>query len=360
MTAELRIARLDVRPFVMRRRDTEWRTAAYAASSVDACLVEIHTDGGPSGIGAATVMRVTGDTPASVAATLCEVFAPLLQGQDPFAIEPLLRRLKRASGSTYSALAAIDLALHDLKGKALGVPVYQLLGGAFHTQVPVIRMVGLKAPAAQAADAARFVAEGYRHLKLKIGRDLPTEVRSVAAVRQAVGDDVVLTVDANGAYTVKNAIQLIRQLETFGVTLVEDPVPYADLDGLARVTAAVDASVMADLSITTPADAIDVIRRHAADLISVKIFKVGGILNALKIRHIAEAAGMACHLGSTATTRAIEAGSVHFAAASADVSFACEIGEFADLDGDVVTGLDVENGHVRVPQAPGLGVTIAP
>lgn len=355
----MKITGLEATPFQMTRRDKEWRTSAYAASTVDAFVVKLHTDEGITGLGASTIMRVSGETPAGVQAVLKDVYGPVLQGKDPFAIEPLMAALSKVARGPYPARCGIDLALHDLKGKALGVPVYQLLGGAFRKEVPVIRMVGIKEPLAQAKSAAEMVAQGYRYLKLKIGTDPAKDVQRVAEVRRAVGDDVTLTFDANGAYDVKTAIRVIRQLEQLNVALGEEPCPYDDLEAIATVTRAVDMPIMGDQSITTPADAIAIIRRGAADVMSIKVMKVGGLLAAQKMRAVCEAAAMPYHLGSTATTRLIEAASIHYAVACPAITCACEIGEFEGLDGDVVSGLRVKDGMLRVPEEPGLGVQVS-
>jgi L-alanine-DL-glutamate epimerase-like enolase superfamily enzyme len=343
----------------MQRQDREWRTSTYSASTVNAFAVKVHTDEGLYGLGATSVMRVAGDTPAGHHAVLAETFAPLLLGRDPFAIEPIMSTLHAVAAGAHHPRCAIDLALHDLKAKTLGVPVYELLGGCFRKEVPVIRMVGIKEPLAQAKSAAQLVEQGYRYLKLKIGTDPVKDVQRVAEVRRAVGDEVTLTVDANGAYDVKTAIQVARKLEQLNVVLFEEPVSVADLDGIAQVTRAVDLPIMGDQTITTPADVVGTIRKQAADVVSIKVFKVGGLLNAQKVRAICEGASLPYHLGSTATTRIIEAASLHFAVACPKNDFGCEIGEYEGLDGDLVEGLRVVDGMLRVPEEPGLGVELA-
>ncbi len=354
----MRITDVAVTPVRMGRRDTEWRNSTYAGSVVDANGVQNHTDDGVSGVGAASVIKSYGDTPEAIHSTIRDLFVPRLLGKDPFDIEPILRDLRECARHAHHARCAVDLALHDLKATALGVPVYQLLGGAYRKEVPVIRMVGMKAPIAQARTAASFVAEGYRALKLKIGADPDEDVARVAEVRRAVGEGVILTVDANGAYDVKTAIRVIRRIEEYGVQVAEQPTGYADLEGLGRVARAVDMPVMADQVVTTTADAIQLVRRQAADVLTIKVMN-GGLSAALAMRAICDGAALPYHVGGAASSRILDAASVHFAVASPDIAFGCEIGEFMGLDGDMASGLEVRDGMLRVPEGPGLGISLA-
>jgi L-alanine-DL-glutamate epimerase-like enolase superfamily enzyme len=353
----MRITDVQTTPFSMARHDTTWRTSTYASPSVDAVLVEILTDEGPKGMGLAPVIEPRGDTTAAIVSTIRDFFRPKLVGRDPFAIESIMRDLRDWARSAHHARTGIDLALFDLKARAYNMPVYELLGGACRREVPIIRMIGMKEPVAQAKRAAEVVENGFRLLKLKIGSNPDVDVRRVAEVRNAVGDGITLTVDANGAYDAKTAIQLIRRLEPLGVVLAEQPTPYHDMAALARVTRAVDMPVMADQAVDTLADAKEAICREAADVISVKVMQ-GGLLAAQKMRALCEAASMPYHLAGIASSRLLEAASVHFAVTCTTLSYGCEIAEFEDVAGDPAAGLEVVNGMLRVPDGPGLGISM--
>lgn len=353
----MRITGVAVHHFPLTRKDREWRTSSYGASLVDAFAIEIHTDEGVTGVGGTSIMRIAGETPEGFVALMNHLIAPFLIGKDPFDIEAIMDELGKVCREPLRAHVGVDLALYDLMGKALNVPVYKLIGGAFRKEVPIIRMVGIKEPAAQAKNAADLVDEGYRYLKLKIGLDPEKDVQRVAAVRKAVGDDVVLTIDANGAYRPSQAIWVLRRLEPLGVVVAEEPTAAWDLDGQARVRGASEIPIMADQSANTMADAINVIKRQSADVLAVKVSKTGGILASKKFLAVAEAANMPCHIGSTATTRLLEAGSMHVAVTMKEIPYGCELGEFEGLEGDPVEGLSVKNGMLRVPEGPGLGVT---
>jgi L-alanine-DL-glutamate epimerase-like enolase superfamily enzyme len=349
----------DVRifPFQLRRSDSGWRTSTYSASVVNSLIVQLVTDQGVAGIGATTAIMSYGDTSEAVQSTIRDLFAPRIIGCDPRNVEPILDDLYRNARHSHHARCAIDLALYDLNGKLLGVPVYQLLGGAFRKEVPVIRMVGLKAPLAQAEAAAAFVQQGYRALKLKIGTNPREDVARVAEVRKAVGDSILLTVDANGAYDVKTAIWVIKRLEDFDVRVAEQPTSYGDLEAISLVSHAVDMPVMADQVVTTPADALSLVRHQAADLVSIKVIN-GGLLAAQKMRAVCEASNVPYHFGGVATTRIVDAAAVHLAVACPESAIACEVGEFMGLDGDIASGFDVVGGVARVPEGPGLGIDV--
>ena len=155
------------------------------------------------------------------------------------------------SGIAAYAIAGIEMALLDLKGKALGVPVAELLGGFCRRQVPVIGYLFIDEPEANAGKAAAFVDAGHTELKLKVGRDLGQDHDTIAAIRDGVGPDVKIRIDANMNWSVPAAIKWIRALEQFDLQYVEQPVPDFDLQGLAQVRRAVERPIAADESCTT-------------------------------------------------------------------------------------------------------------
>jgi muconate cycloisomerase len=146
-------------------------------------------------------------------------------------------------------------------------------------------------------------------------------------------------------------------LEPLGVVVAEQPTHYADLEASVVVTRAVEMPVMADQLISTPTDALTVIRQGAADVANLKVFK-GGLLATVQTRAVCEAGGLRYHLGSTASSRLLEAASLHFAVASPNAEFGCEIAEFADLNGDLAGPLEPRDGLLHLPDGPGFGVEL--
>jgi muconate cycloisomerase len=167
-----------------------------------------------------------------------------------------------------------------------------------------------------------------------------------------------LTVDFNGAYDAATAIKVISCLAPVGLGMVEQPVQEGDLKGMAQVKRAVEAVILADQGVQTAADVFQIARDSVADAVSIKVLKFGGLQESVAAARVCAAAGLRCHVGGTATSRLIDAAQAHFVSATANVVAPCELAEFSALDGDLIEGLEVIDGAVRVPNGPGLGVRL--
>jgi L-alanine-DL-glutamate epimerase-like enolase superfamily enzyme len=320
----------------------------------------MRTDDGLTGIGAGSVIPNRRGDPfleglEAVKGAACDLFI----GQDPLQIVPLMRRLHQAMPRYTRHKAALEFALYDLAGKALDVSVSTLLGGGTREVIPVIRMLGLGNPEEMAERARRFIEQGYRHLKVKLGTSLAGDLERFKAVRAVVGPEVTLTADFNGAYDAATAIEVIARLVPHGLAMVEQPVPGTDLGGMAAVTRAVEPVVLADQAVNSAREAFQVAQANAGKAVSIKLIKFGGIRESLAVARVCEAAGLVCHVGGTATSCLIDAAQAHFISATPSVITPCEIGEFEALEGDLVEGLKVIDGNIRVPTGPGLGVNVA-
>ena len=177
-------------------------------------------------------------------------------------------------------------------------------------------------------------------------------------MRSAVGPRVTLTVDFNGAYDAATAIKVIASLVPQGLAMVEQPVPGADLIGMATVTQAVEPVVLADQGVESSGEVFQIAAANGAKAVSIKLLKFGGLQKSIAAARVCEAAGLICHVGGMASSSLIDAAQAHFISATASVVTPCEVGEFAALDGDWVEGLKIVNGHLQVPTGPGLGVTL--
>lgn len=169
-------------------------------------------------------------------------------GCDPFAIDARLLELDRALHDNNQAKAGIDSALHDLRARSLGVPVYELLGGKFCDVIPQLRILPIKTPREMAVGAQKLVDQGYRYLKIKVPGNVTEDVERVRAIRQQVGPNIHLTIDTNQSYDPKSAIQAIRRMQEFGIDLVEQPVAIDDFKGLELGTRSVETIIEADKS----------------------------------------------------------------------------------------------------------------
>ncbi|WP_117213732.1 mandelate racemase/muconate lactonizing enzyme family protein [Allorhizocola rhizosphaerae] len=337
---------------------TPFVTALRRATAVESLLVEVIDSEGRSGFGEAPqVWAVTGASIAGSQAAIDEMIGPRLVGRDA---DDLIARCREVAGAVVgneSAKAAVDVALHDLAARRLGVPLVRLLGGS-SLRVPTdVTLSAGDSDALQQAARAR-VNEGFTVLKVKVGTDAAGDVARVKAVCDAVGPDVVVRLDANQGWTAREAVRVINQLSALAlpVEVVEQPVKRADLDGLAYVTNRVDIPIMADESVFGVRDLVEVIRRRAADMVNVKLAKCGGLSVARTLLALAEAHDMGTCVGSMMET------SVGIAAAASLVA-AHSTTLVSDLDAAwwqaspaVSGGPRYEGGTLVLSNNPGLGV----
>lgn len=348
----MRIASLDVVPVVMPKEDPSWRFALAASPESKGFLVTIRTDGGGEGNGYTGAAAHVGAPAERVGADL-RALAALLVGAEL----PAPDDLDALPGGSH-AKAAIDVALHDLLARERGVPLYRLFGERVREDVALLRILALKAPEEVARSARALAGEGYAYLKVKLDGDIETDVARVRAVREAVGPAVHLTVDANQSYRPDGAIAAARRMEELGVELFEQPVARDDLDGLARVAAAVDMAVEADESARSLDDVRRLVAMRAVDSVSLKIPKLGGLAKTRAAAAVCAGAGVRCRIGATVGSRVLAAAGLHLAAATPETLEPCELAEFARLLNDPAEGLEPEKGRLRVPDGIGLGVRV--
>ena len=331
-------------------------------------LVRISDDSGRTGLGEASVTSVwSGETQAGAISLIHDELAPLVVGSDPFDTEWIMRRLERAVFGNSFARGAIEMALLDLQGQILGVPIYRLLGGKEPGADRGIRLkfvVGAEEPEVAAERALRMVQRGWKAIKVKVGRhEHPrTDVERLRAVRAAIGLETWLSVDANGGYSVEQAIWAAARFTEFNVALFEQPTRRGDHSAMAEVRRRSDILIMADESVFTAQDAIDVIRHQAADVLSLYPGKHGGIRATQQIAKIAEAAGLCCTIGSNLEREVATAAMAHVTVCTANIQ--CErfpgdlIGPIY-FDGSLTRQpLKYQADRLWVPEGPGLGVIV--
>ncbi|MBC8504684.1 MAG: hypothetical protein ISR58_00355 [Anaerolineales bacterium] len=287
-------------------------------TSTQSIILEIYTDEGLIGVGETDpALMFTGESQHTVMTMLRHHLGPAVLGMDPLAIEAIHKRMDAVCVGNPFAKAAVDLACHDLLGKALGVPVYQLLGGLVRERIPIMWSLGSEPPDVNAREAAAKAEEGYGTIGLKLGI-LPPEqdIARVAAVRNEVGTDVHIRCDANQGWTVGTAINTIKQLEEYNVAMIEQPVPRHDLDGMAEIVRSVNIPVGVDESLSSTQDALRIIKKRAADFYSIKTTKQGGLLNAKKIAALVDASGGKMFINSMIEMGVSVMSGLHFAAST--------------------------------------------
>jgi L-Ala-D/L-Glu epimerase / N-acetyl-D-glutamate racemase len=340
------------------RRATVWKTARYTKGDIEATVVGITDDNGVTGYGYMPAMIIVGESPATAEALLHGTVAPLLKADGIVGVPALMQKLDDAVGANVQLKFAVEEALLDLQGKRLGTPLYNLFGGLCRRDVPVMRMLGLKPPKETAAEALGLVDRGYRYVKIKIGLDDKRDIETVKCTRDALGEDVFISVDANQAYTPMHAVKVLSRLADCNLIVCEQPVRQDDVRGMAFVRKNVNIPIMADEGVTNSADVLRLIDADAIDAVSIKIWKMGGYYKSREIAAVSSAANVAVHVGSTAGSQLMEAEQLHFCATIPNLFAGAEIGEFESLTDDPASGLTVEQGNLRVPEGAGLGVAI--
>jgi L-alanine-DL-glutamate epimerase-like enolase superfamily enzyme len=336
-----------------------YRIARHQFTSAENILLKIATSDGRTGYGcAAPFEEVTGESPAGSLTALRNVLIPLVRDADAESPEAVIRQAAAIAPEAPAARAALEMALLDLRGKRAGVPLHRLLGPA-RTRLLTSATLGIEDDLAASLDRARrYVAEGFRILKIKVGEDWEADARLVAALRATFGASLLIRADANQGYDETNAVRFLRAVEPLGLELLEQPTPASDLDTLRRLRTASTIPIMADESAVTEADAARLLAAGAADLLNVKLMKAGGVLAGLAIGRRASAAGIGLMIGCNDESRISIAAGLHLA-------LACPAAGRADLDGHLDLQDDVARGGVRfldgfleAVEAPGLGVSV--
>lgn len=335
-----------------------FKTAVRSVSSVEDVIVEIHTDTGAVGYGEAPPTgAVTGDTAGAIIGAIQDHIIPTILGRDIDDFDNLMLALQGCILKNTSAKAAVDMALWDLYGQLYQIPVYKMLGGS-RSQIVTDITISVNTPEEMARDAQNAVSRGYDCLKCKVGKDAALDLRRLQAIRNEVGSDVKIRIDANQGWTPKQAVRILTQMEDAGLDIefVEQPVAQHDLVGMKYVTDNVSIPVMADESVQGAADALTIMQMRAADLINIKLMKAGGLYNALKIASAAEVYGVECMLGCMLEAKISVNAAIHLACAK-------QIITKIDLDGPVLCTEDPILGgavfhekDITVSNEPGLGI----
>jgi muconate cycloisomerase len=331
--------------------------------AVNFAFVRIATTDGIVGWGEAACLggpTWSEESSESVAATISRYIAPWLVGFDATSIEAARREMARRVQGNPFARAAVEMALWDLNGRALGVPVHRLLGGRVRDRVPLSWSLAVADGDAEIEEARARVALGHRIFKIKTGaHPLAHDVERVRRIREAVGPDVSLRVDANQGWDRATALSAIRAIEPYRVDFVEQPLPRWDLDGMADVARRVAVPVMADESCFTPHDALAIAKLGGVSILALKVTKSAGLHGTMALARIAEAAGLGAYVGCMIETSLGTAAYLHVALAAAPVTWGCELFGPLLLTGDVVrTPVRYADGAILGLDGPGLGVEV--
>lgn len=338
------------------------RPYTIAFRTIDAIeigFVEIAA-AGKVGYGAASPeAHVTGETGARCRAALEAGNLAFLAGRDARTLPALLRGLEGAMADAPAARAAVDMALHDLFAKSLGLPLADALGRA-HEEIPTSITIGIKGVAETLAEAEEYWDRGFRVLKVKIGRDLEEDLERLARLRERFGEEVALRADANQGYTAEETRRFFERAPALRLEFVEQPIPASDVPALRALPESMRARIAADECLLTERDALALASPEpACGVFNVKLMKCGGIGPARTIAEIARLRGIALMWGCMDESRVSIAAALHAA-------FASPATRHLDLDGSFDLARDpfeggfaLRAGRLRTLDRPGLGAAPA-
>ena len=341
-------------------------------------VIKLYTDEGLVGLGEAPVLKdwggdhgkYFGETPQSTVHIINDILAPALTGRDPRNFESIHALMDKAVKGYPYCKAAIDGAMYDVVGKALNVPAYQLLGGCYRERISIAHSLGLMEIDKAVDEARQAIAEGVKTIKLKGGVDQKRDVELVKQIRTALGPELNICVDANQGYpSAKAAVKIIKAMAEYGLLYMEQPVE--GIDQMADVASRVDTLIMADESAWTPQDVLEIVRKHAADMISIYTTKPGGMFKAKKVAAVAEAAGLPCNVNGSVETGVGNAANIHLAASTGVVTFGCVVPVSSPKEktkkgiagiyyqDDIITEpFAFDSGDILVSSKPGLGIEL--
>lgn len=321
-------------------------------------IVKITDEKGNTGYGeGAPRIRITGETRRECLSFLNDELFPNLKGEK-ISTGNISSILDEFPGHN-AAKAPVDMAVYDIMSKRMGVPLYRFLGGAVRTKLPVARSVSLDTPEAMKTEAWDIVSEGIRRIKLKVGVNREQDIETVRTVREAVGKEIDINIDANQGWQVGEAVDILQKLKPYGIMFCEQPVHKDNIDGLKEIREKTGVKIMADESAYSPEKVLELVSKRAADCVNIKLEKCGGITPAIQISSICSAGGIPCQLGDAVTGGLNTAAGIHFACSNFNVKyfeFGCgpfmRVRDFTDVDQYYSKGV------IQIINETGIGINM--
>ena len=351
----MKITKVDIIPFGIPIRKFADAYAQFDTSN--AVLVKIYVDDGTVGFGEACAWEPEfyGETLESVTSSIQKYLAPRLIGQNPLDISRLMSIADSILAKSTCAKEGIDLALFDLAGRILKVPVYVLLNGCHRDSVPAACEIGISQPDVVVENAEELVKMGVKILKIKCSPNIDEDVKRVKAVSEALGDEIALRLDPNAHWNVDGTIRAMRELRGCNIQYLEQPLPAWDLSGMNEIRRRIDVPLMADESVWSPQDVVELAKHEAADIVNIKIAKTCGLFQAKRVEAAADAVGLPCVVGTEIEPGISLAAKLQLAASMKHLRFACEYTELFLLKESVLRPeIEMRNGYVKVPKGVGL------
>lgn len=321
-------------------------------------FIRIHTNEGITGVGECSAFpMIAGETQATCY-EMAKDFAGLWKNRNAAEIDERLNELDLFTAGNYTAKSAFDLALYDIAAKAANQPLYQYLGGQKRS-IESDLTIGIDTPEKMAATAIEFKAKGVNIIKVKLGKNATDDIERIKKIRQAIGSDIKLRIDANQGWSYDDAVIALTALGEFDIEFCEQPMRKWNDELLPALCKLSPIPIMADESVFTHHDAERIIRNHACAYINIKFAKSGGIREAIKINEVAEKNNIACMMGGMLESRVALTAKVHFAMAKNNIRFhdldTCLLGHLTD---PVIGGVTYSGMHLQLSDAPGIGADV--
>ena len=355
----MKIVQIEAIPVALSMNEP-YHIAYETVSETTNIFIRIETSRGINGYGcAAPDEPVTGEKADLLPGTVDSVIIPALKGADPLRRTRLMQKLRIHMKHMPSLLAAVNMALLDILGKSCGLPLWKILGG-FRDRMKTSVTIGILPEKETLERAVYWKGQGFRALKLKGGRDVEGDIERLLRVRETVGEAMELRFDANQGFTEEETLRFVTETRKVHLELIEQPTPKNAPELLKAVTRKVAIPVMADESLMTLRDAFRIARRDLADMVNIKLMKVGGIDEAMQINAVAKAAGLEAMVGCMDESALAIAAGLHFALASPNVRYA-DLDGHLDLTNDPTAGAVIlRNGTLFPRDLPGLGADPQP
>jgi len=350
---------IEARAFLLRTtKEKPFRTSVRTSRTSESVVIRLTDDENTVGWGegAPTHPYFERETTRNLTTTL-KSFSKLAIGKDPLELGDTIKAIRGPAPKSKSALAAMDIALHDLFAKKLGIPLSHLFGRTKES-METDYTIGIESPQNMASEAQRKIAEGFKRIKIKVGTGMREDMERVKRVESVLGE-ARLRVDANQAYSLEKASEFCRFLSKVDrLEFLEQPLPRGKIKETAALRKKTDVKIMLDEGVRDASEAFAALKAEAADYINVKLMKCGGIAEASKIASVCEAGGIKCMIGCYSDNSIGIAAATHFALGH-------EVVQFADLDSDLMNtevlaksgGAWVVDGLRGVGPSPGLGIT---
>jgi len=322
-------------------------------------LIRIHTKNGITGIGECSPFLPINGESMDTAVVVADYLARALGGKDALQIESCMQIMDRVIYGNTSIKSAFDIALHDIASRHAHLPLYRFLGGEKNKTIQTDYTVSLKEAAAMAEDAKKIQKNGFQILKVKLGNEGKKDVERIQQIREAIGPDMPIRIDANQGWTTPEAIETLRALAPYGIQHCEEPIPRWNYMELPLIRKESPIPIMADESCCDHHDAERLIQLNACDGFNIKLGKSSGIYKALKIIRLAEAANLRLQIGGFLESRIGFSASAHLALTSKQVQFYDFDTPLMFIEDPVEGGITYhENGFIEVPDLPGIGATV--